>query len=51
MGIMYNTYKDEINHKDSFLGPHAHFSMESPNFEHGQSPTIYCNKDGMHKIR
>ena len=30
MGMRYNIYKDEINRKDFFLGPHVHFSMESP---------------------
>ena len=30
MGIKYNIFKDEINHKDFFLGPHVHFFMESP---------------------
>ena len=30
MDIRYNIFKDEINHKDFFLGPHVHFSMESP---------------------
>ena len=28
MGIRYNICKDEINHRDFFLGPHVHFSME-----------------------
>ena len=27
---MLNIFKDEVNHKKLFLGPHFHFSMELP---------------------
>ena len=30
MSIKYNIYQHDINCKDSFCGPHVHFSMELP---------------------
>ena len=42
MGIKYNIFKDEINHKDFFLGPHVHFFMESPKLVNWAVFSILC---------